>query len=117
MEKRPWLMPGLFVCSDNCCVVGLFLNFVCRVLWTTPHNGRGIPMTIPNLFSNVPGDIPEEIFESLLDSRTVRIERIISQGQSSPADFWYDQDTNEWVVVLKGSARLLFDGESVPLEL
>ena len=74
-------------------------------------------MTMPNLFSNIPGHIPEEIFESLVDSRTVRIERIISQGQSSRTDFWYDQDTNEWVIVLKGRARLIFEGESVPLEL
>ena len=39
----------------------------------------------------------------------MRIERIISTGQKSPESGWYDQDDNEWVMVLKGAARLSFD--------
>ena len=38
----------------------------------------------------------------------VRIERIVSTGQASPADFWYDQDEDEWVVLLSGAAKLEF---------
>lgn len=74
-------------------------------------------MTSPNVFSDIPQSIPKEVSEALLVSRTLRIERIISHGQASPKDFWYDQDANEWVIVLKGKARLLFEGERVPLEL
>lgn len=37
---------------------------------------------------------------------TVRIERIVSLGQCSPPDFWYDQTEDEWVVLLTGQARL-----------
>ena len=43
-----------------------------------------------------------------------RIERIVSTGQSSEAGFWYDQEQVEWVVLLSGSAGLLFDGEAAP---
>lgn len=41
----------------------------------------------------------------------MRIERIVSHGHASPEDFWYDQDQAEWVIVLKGSAELLFEHE------
>ena len=42
----------------------------------------------------------------------VRIERIVSTGQCSPPDFWYDQPEGEWVVVLRGAARLRFADEA-----
>ena len=38
-----------------------------------------------------------------------RIERIVSSGQSSPPGFWYDQPHAEWVLVLRGEARIAFD--------
>ena len=41
-------------------------------------------------------------------NRHVRIERIVSTGHASPKGFWYDQVENEWVVVLKGEAKLRF---------
>ncbi len=42
---------------------------------------------------------------------TMRIERIVSHGQASPPGFWYDQDGNEWVLVVSGSAGLMIEGE------
>jgi cupin 2 domain-containing protein len=47
----------------------------------------------------------------------VRIERIISKGHTSQENFWYDQDENEWVIVLKGAAKIVFndDQEAVVL--
>jgi cupin 2 domain-containing protein len=58
----------------------------------------------------------DEVFQTIKETNNVRIERIISKGQVSPKDFWYDQEENEWVILLKGSARLLFeDGELVEL--
>lgn len=42
-----------------------------------------------------------------------RIERIVSTGQSSAPDFWYDQEEDEFVLVLKGSAVLEFDDEEM----
>ena len=53
----------------------------------------------------------EEVFTDLLKSENVRIEKIVSTGQTSPENFWYDQDENEWVVVLQGSAVLSVQNE------
>ena len=46
-----------------------------------------------------------------------RIERIISQGHSSPPDFWYDQDEWEFAAVLKGNAALEFQDGSIEMEM
>ena len=70
-----------------------------------------------NVFSDIPDDIPEELFEKIVDAPHLKIERIVSLGHSSPEDFWYDQDNNEWVILLKGSAALLFEGENTPVKL
>ena len=43
-----------------------------------------------NLFADLPHHLPDELFTPLLDA-AVRIERIVSHGHASPADFWYDQ--------------------------
>lgn len=70
-----------------------------------------------NIFEAIPADIPEELFESLVDNGAVRIERIVSRGHTSPQSGWYDQAQNEWVIVLKGKAILAFErGESVTLK-
>jgi cupin 2 domain-containing protein len=74
-------------------------------------------MKITNLFADIPDSIPEELVEELATSDAVRIERIISQGQASPPGFWYDQDNSEWVLLLKGSAGLLLEGEDEVIEL
>ena len=66
-------------------------------------------MNLTNLLA-LPARLPaEELFESLADGGDVRIERIISSGQSSPDGFWYDQAQDEWVAVLQGSARLTWE--------
>jgi len=70
-----------------------------------------------NLFKTIPRDLPEELYETLCRSNDVRIERIVSKGHKSAEGFWYDQDENEFVVLLKGKARLLFEGgETLDLE-
>jgi cupin 2 domain-containing protein len=68
---------------------------------------------IYNLFS-LPESIPQELFEDLIKTEHFRLERIVSVGQSAPLGQWYDQETNEWVVLLSGSAGLLFEGEGEP---
>lgn len=62
-----------------------------------------------NLFRNIPSDIDDEVFEILASSENVQIERIVSKGHSSPGRGWYDQEQNEFVVLLAGAARLEFD--------
>ena len=69
-----------------------------------------------NLLKNIPKDLPTELFETLVKTDNIRIERIVSKGHSSPEEGWYDQDQNEWVLVLKGAARLAFeDGSEVSM--
>ena len=58
----------------------------------------------------------EEKMEDVVRTRGTRIERIVSHGQASPPDFWYDQDHAEWVVLLQGSAELQFADRTVQLE-
>jgi len=48
-----------------------------------------------NLFANLPTNLPEELIEVLVQSKPIRIERIVPHGHASPDDFWYDQDENE----------------------
>ena len=68
-------------------------------------------MKLKNLFSEIPDSVPEEIFETLLQTGHFKIERIISSGHATPPGEWYDQDTNEWVILLSGGAGLIFEGE------
>ena len=63
-----------------------------------------------NLFS-VSHALTAELADALLSRPGLRIERIVSQGQASPAGFWYDQAEGEWVLVLAGAARLRFEDE------
>lgn len=61
-----------------------------------------------NLFSDLPARTGPEHFDSLFESNHVRIERIVSRSASSPPGFWYDQDHDEWIAVIKGTAELQF---------
>lgn len=64
-----------------------------------------------NIFNNLPDDLSEEVFEDIIKTKQLKIERIISKGQTSPKDFWYDQPQNEWLIVLKGSAIIAFENQ------
>ncbi|MCI5224264.1 MAG: cupin domain-containing protein [Candidatus Electrothrix sp. AR4] len=61
-----------------------------------------------NIFAVLPSDPEQESFDELLRDGNVRIERIVSKGHTSPETGWYDQETNEWVLVLEGSGTILF---------
>ena len=71
---------------------------------------------LTNLFADIPEDVPEELIQAILSTPGLRIERIVSLGHASPEGFWYDQETDEWVLLVKGAARLRFEGEE-PIEL
>jgi len=72
---------------------------------------------IQNIYSSIPANIPQELFQDILITETFKVKRIVSKGQASPKDFWYDQDQNEWVILLKGSAGLLFEDNDTIIEL
>ncbi len=64
---------------------------------------------ISNLFTNINSSAGEEEFAELLHNEHVRLERIVSTGQTTPAGEWYDQNWDEWVILLSGAAKLEFD--------
>ena len=70
-----------------------------------------MPPKATNLFEFA-GDLPEgaEISEVLARGEDLRVERILSRGHSTSVGQWYDQDDEEWVVVLRGQARLEWEG-------
>ena len=74
-------------------------------------------MISENIFENIPAELPDELFEVLLEGANFKLERIVSYGHSSPEGFWYDQEQNEWVLVLQGYACLSFEGEDEPMLL
>jgi cupin 2 domain-containing protein len=72
---------------------------------------------LKNLLADIPEQLPQELVEVLASAPGVRIERIVSHGHCSPDGFWYDQDDNEFVMLLSGAARLLFEGDAKPIEM
>lgn len=74
-------------------------------------------MKINSIYSSIPDNISEELIEELVRSKSIRIERIVSEGHASPKNFWYDQTENEWLLVLEGSAGVIFEGKNDPVIL
>jgi cupin 2 domain-containing protein len=72
---------------------------------------------MPNLFLP-PTSRNNELFETLVETASLKLERIVSTGQATPPGEWYDQERDEWVALLSGSATLRFEDsdELVPLE-
>ncbi len=69
------------------------------------------PTSQPNVFAPLPAAADGEVFEELLRGGRFRMERIVSTGQATPPGQWYDQETDEWVLLLSGAARLRFEDE------
>jgi cupin 2 domain-containing protein len=70
-----------------------------------------------NLFDSIPETLPGELVDVLARSSAVKIERIVSRGHSSPEGYWYDQETWEWVLVVRGAARVRFEGDEEAVSL
>ena len=69
-------------------------------------------MRAGNLFADIPARLEAEQITELLSRTNLKIERIVSCAHASPPDVWYDQDRDEWVIVLSGSAGLRFADEA-----
>ena len=67
-------------------------------------------MEADNIFKLISNNLDKEVFECLLQNENIKIERIISKGHTSPESGWYDQEQDEWVIVLKGAAVICFEG-------
>ncbi len=70
-----------------------------------------------NLFANLPAAMEQESFQEILSRPGINIERIVSRGHCSPKDFWYDQEADEWVLLVRGGAGLEFEGDDAVVEL
>jgi cupin 2 domain-containing protein len=76
-----------------------------------------MPPEIRNILAGLPPALSGEALETIVETDSVRIERIVSNGQATPQGEWYDQERDEWVLVLTGSAGLLFEGTLEPQRL
>ena len=78
------------------------------------HRRNGV--AAGNLLADLPSALADEEVATLAASGHMRLDRIVSTGQASPEGVWYDQAEAEWVVVLRGRARLRFEGEDADRE-
>ncbi len=69
--------------------------------------------SIFNLLDNIPSTSIDEIFKTIVSNDNVKIERIISYGQTTPKDYWYDQDENEFVYIVQGKAKIKYDDGTI----
>jgi cupin 2 domain-containing protein len=67
-----------------------------------------------NLLASLPTRLGAEQTIELVANENLRIARIVSTGQASAPGFWYDQAWTEWVLLVAGSAGLLFEDEAEP---
>ena len=65
-------------------------------------------LAINNLFAKIPMNLKDEYFENILRGEDFFLERIVSEGQTTPKGTWLCEETNEWVLLLSGSAKLQF---------
>ena len=70
-----------------------------------------------NIFKNIPDQLPEEFIECILDRDNMLIERIISKGHITPEGEWYDQECDEWVMLLQGQAIVLYEKDNQSFHL
>lgn len=70
-------------------------------------------MESENIFDLMPTDLSAEVFNTLVGTDNIKIERIVSKGHVSPKQGWYDQQQNEWVIVLQGGASIEIEDKGV----
>jgi cupin 2 domain-containing protein len=69
-----------------------------------------------NIFEQIIVDKKEEIFFEIFKNKTIKVEKIVSNGQKSPENFWYEQDKSEFILLLEGFAILQFENREVELK-
>ncbi len=69
-----------------------------------------------NVFEELPVNKNEELFFEIFKNEKIKIEKIVSNGQTSPDNFWYEQKENEFVLVLEGFAIIEFEDFEIELK-
>lgn len=67
-----------------------------------------VKMKIQNIFAKIPKKFSRELFNTILLKKNIKIERIVSKKHITPKGKWYNQNKNEWVLILEGNAELTF---------
>ena len=70
-----------------------------------------------NIFTHLPKKIPNELFDLLVSAKSLKLERIVSQGQKTKAGKWLVSKRAEFVILLKGAAKLSFKNEAKAIKL
>ena len=85
-----------------------------QVVTRTELSDMPVPafMSKSNIFELIPAVLQDELFEEIISKNGVKIERIVSFGHTTPESQWYNQDGDEWVILLKGEAVISFKDES-----
>ena len=74
-------------------------------------------MSKSNIFTKIPKELKDELFEDIILTENLKVERIISDGHISPKSGWYNSKQNEWVILLQGEAILEFEDAEVVLKV
>ena len=69
-----------------------------------------------NIFEKIKIDKKDEQFFEIFKNDKIKIEKIVSNGQKSPKDFWYEQDKSEKILLLSGFAILEFEDFEIELK-
>ena len=69
-----------------------------------------------NIFDKIIVDKEEENFFEIFKNETIKIEKIVSNGQISPENLWYEQEKSEFILLLEGFAILEFENREVELK-
>lgn len=76
-----------------------------------------MPIDLSNMFADIPASLPDELIEKILENEALRIERIVSRGHMTTEGQWYDQDWDEWILLLQGRASLCYENTPEPVAL
>ena len=103
-------------CSDHNQVVALARS------WGFEIGRRWGEPTLPticsdNLFGSPLPALGEESERVLQSGESWCLKLIVSNQFKSPDGFWYDQDEDEWLLLLKGSARLRLENPEQIIDL
>ena len=69
-----------------------------------------------NIFEQIIVNKSEEQFFEIFKNETIKIEKIVSSGQKSPENFWYEQEQSEFILLLEGHAILEFEDKEIELK-
>lgn len=118
LEKLPDRRELLAACTDHNQVVELARSWgyeIGRRWGETGHHSSFSQSD--NLLRSVAPPPGQELKQIIHEGLHWRLELIISSSASSKDGFWYDQEEHEWILILRGSARINLKKPDVLVDL